>query len=176
MKSLRLFLCGLIGIGGLLWASESYWQQDVHYNMQVSLDTEEHQLAGTSHIVYTNHSPDTLRQFYLILYPNAFKVGSVKHREALQTYWRGRISEYNPSGIDISSLTLTMPSGATTSSFKVDDTILEVQLPKPLAPGAQLTLDLKWVHTVRKHLGRAGYRGKHYDFVQIEALRVPKSW
>ena len=166
MKSIYTFLSGLVIIGGLVWASETYWQQDVHYTMQVRLDPEEHQLVGTSRITYTNHSPDTLRQFYLILYPNAFNVGSVKHRESLQVYRTGGISEDNPSGIDISSLTLTVPSGAATSSFKVDDTILEVQLPEPLAPGAQLTLGLEWIHTVRRHIGRAGRRGEQYDLAQ----------
>ncbi len=89
MKSIYTFLSGLVIIGGLAWASETYWQQDVHYTMQVRLDPEEHQLAGTSRITYTNHSPDTLRQSYLILYPNAFKVGSVKYREARQVYQTG---------------------------------------------------------------------------------------
>ncbi|MFB0515734.1 MAG: M1 family metallopeptidase, partial [Candidatus Neomarinimicrobiota bacterium] len=175
MKSVRTFLFSFAFISGFVWATESYWQQDVHYTMQVRLDTENHQLTGTSHIVYTNHSPDSLRHFFLMLYPNAFKPGSVRYREAQQIYRRpaypratprAYISEDNPSGIDISSLTLTLPSGAATSSFKVDDTILEVALPEPLAPGARLTLDLEWVHTVRRHTGRAGYRGEQYDMAQ----------
>ncbi len=166
MKYFYKFLSGLAVIGGFLLASETYWQQDVHYTMQIRLGPEQHQLAGTSHIVYTNNSPDTLRQFYLILYPNAFQEGSVKHREALQVYRNIDFKDIGESGIEISSLTVTMPSGAAISEFKVEDTILEVDLPDPLAPGARLTLDLEWVHTVRKHLSRAGYRGEQYDMAQ----------
>lgn len=54
----------------------SYWQQEVHYTITASLDEESGVLAGTQHVVYVNHSPDTLDAFYLHLYLNAFRPGS----------------------------------------------------------------------------------------------------
>ncbi len=54
-----------------LAANEKYWQQFVHYKMDVMLLPIEHALTGTETIEYKNNSPDTLRKFFLHLYPNA---------------------------------------------------------------------------------------------------------
>ena len=69
--------------------------------MEVSLDTAEHSLSGTSHITYVNKSPNTLDRIYMHLYPNAFQVGSVKYREYQRGHYDGGISEDNPSYIRI---------------------------------------------------------------------------
>lgn len=166
MKIIRTILIGSIILTNFVLAQEDYWQQHAHYTIDVRLDLEEHQLDSHSNIVYTNNSPDELHKFYLIIYPNAFKEGSVKHRESLERYSTGRITKDNPSGTEISNFTLTMPSGATTNEFHVDDTIIEIILPDALKPGEQLTLDFDWVQTVRRALGRAGRRGNQYDMAQ----------
>ena len=68
--------------------SENYWQQHVEYDMDVRLDTSKKALFGSSQIVYQNNSPDTLYNFYLNLYGNAFQKGTVKYREYLQNLGR----------------------------------------------------------------------------------------
>ncbi|MCH7496791.1 MAG: BamA/TamA family outer membrane protein [Candidatus Marinimicrobia bacterium] len=166
MTSFRACVGLLLLSAGTAGGSQAYWQQGVHYTMQVRLDTDAHQVAGSSHIVYTNNSPDSLRVIYLHLYPNAFKVGSVRHNEARQVYGTAGITADNPSGINITSLALTTSGSPVATAFKVDDTILEVALPSPLAPGSQTTVVMTWVHTLRKHTGRAGWRGTHYDLAQ----------
>ena len=54
-----------------------YWQQSVSYSMDIDLDVEAHQYDGTSSVVYTNNSPDTLHKVYFHLYFNAFQPGSM---------------------------------------------------------------------------------------------------
>ncbi len=68
--------------------AEEYWQQYVHYNIDVQLDVVEKTVGGTSRIEYTNNSPDALDHIHLHLYPNAFQKGSVKYREFKQNYGR----------------------------------------------------------------------------------------
>ncbi|MFQ5677799.1 MAG: M1 family peptidase, partial [bacterium] len=52
-------------------AKDDYWQQFVHYSLAVTLLPGERALSGTETIEYQNNSPDTLRKFYLHLYPDA---------------------------------------------------------------------------------------------------------
>ena len=60
----------------LLQAQCDRWQQRVKYTMQVSLNDQDHHFQGTAELVYTNNSPDTLREVYFHLYFNAFQPGS----------------------------------------------------------------------------------------------------
>src|SRR5262245_16149917 len=51
---------------------ESYFQQDVSYTLHASLDDVHHFLSCREELVYENRSPDTLRQLYFHLWPNAY--------------------------------------------------------------------------------------------------------
>ena len=63
----------VLACAGSVVDAKEYFQQFVHYTIQVRLDTDRHMLYGTETIFYRNNSPDTLREFYLHLYPNAYK-------------------------------------------------------------------------------------------------------
>ena len=168
MKEVNLFsafiLLLLLSIS--LSAEDVYWQQWVHYGMEVSLDTAEHSLSGTSNITYVNKSPDSLHRIYMHLYPNAFQVGSVKYREYKRGHYSGGISEDKPSFIRIDRFDIQNGDTTVPIEVKIDDTILEAELPSPLSPGDTLTFELDWVHQVREHNDRAGYKDDQYDFAQ----------
>src|SRR5882672_3080360 len=53
-----------------------YWQQRVAYDISASLDESSGVLTGRVRISYVNHSPDTLRNFSVHQYLNAFRPGS----------------------------------------------------------------------------------------------------
>ena len=57
--------------------SAQYWQQSIHYDMDITMDVEKNQYRGTQQISYTNNSPDTLRKAYFHLYFNAFQPESM---------------------------------------------------------------------------------------------------
>ena len=44
-----------------------YWQQDVHYKMNVVVDDKEESIAGTEQLTYWNNSPDALNRIYFHL-------------------------------------------------------------------------------------------------------------
>ena len=103
-------------------------------------------------IVYQNNSPDTLYNFYLNLYGNAFQKGTVKYREYLQNLGRSyrgvkfREIEKYESYYDINAFNIERTGSVISDTFKVDDTILSAKLAKGLAPDQSMVISLEWVH------------------------------
>ena len=50
-----------------------YFQQEVNYNIEVSLDDKNHYLNAFETIEYTNNSPKAINEIYFHLWPNAYK-------------------------------------------------------------------------------------------------------
>lgn len=163
-----VFLCLFQPIA--LHAQEGYWQQDVHYKMDVTLLPLKHALIGDETIIYKNNSPDTLKRIYLHLYPNAYRSSrSVRATEAREFHQRLIPRKQDAGSIDIETFRILSgerPAQKTLTAFEVNDTILSAQLPEPLPPGGEVTIQLSFNLKVRKFSGRAGYRGFQYDFAQ----------
>ena len=51
----------------------NYWQQQVNYTIDVSLNDTAHTLDGYVKMNYFNNSPDTLYFIWIHVWPNAFK-------------------------------------------------------------------------------------------------------
>ena len=52
--------------------SQTYWQQEVNYKINVKLDDLNHTLSAFETFEYINHSPDQLDRLYIHLWPNAY--------------------------------------------------------------------------------------------------------
>lgn len=169
---LPLFAAGLLvsgGIAGDVKADQyypiEYWQQQVDYEIHVTLDTENKTLTGTQTIHYSNNSPDTLREFYLHLYPNAYRE---KTTPLIRNYMQGTLYFFvglrKPlrGWIDVTGLTVNGKE----ADYSVDYTILESSFPQPLPPGGKATIEVSFTEKIRRKLGRAGYSGNHYDMAQ----------
>ena len=146
-------------------AEEAYWQQDVKYEIRVTLDTEDHFLTGAETIAYKNNSPDTLTVFYLHLYANAFREKTsplIRDYLAGTLYFFVGLPKAMRGWIDVSELKV---NGAAVQ-FKVDGTILSSAFPKPLTPGETATIEIAFKEKVMKRLGRTGYEGDQYDMAQ----------
>ena len=84
--------------------------------MDITLHDSIRQIAGTTMIKYTNHSPDSLDRIYMHLYPNAFQIGSVKYREYIglagrisrAKYFKDRL-EAHESKIDVHEFSVALP-------------------------------------------------------------------
>ena len=55
-----------------LAAQTPYFQQEVNYTIQATLNDREHTLEAQIRIEYINHSPDTLREIWMHLWANAY--------------------------------------------------------------------------------------------------------
>ena len=70
MKTICFFLSCFISI--VANAQTGYWQQEVHYSIDVSLNDKDNTLKGNLDLGYVNHSPDTLHFLWFNIWPNGY--------------------------------------------------------------------------------------------------------
>ncbi len=147
------------------YLEEPYWQQQCDYEIHVTLDREEHTLTGTETISYRNVSPDTLDEFYMHLYPNAYRE---KDSPLIRDYMQGTLYFFvglrksKRGRIDVTGLKVN----GEPVDFSVDGTILTSLFPERLPPGGNAKIEIVFEEKIRKKLGRAGYIGNHYQIAQ----------
>jgi hypothetical protein len=159
-----------------------YWQQRADYLIKATLDTADRRIDATEQIRYTNHSPDTLRFVWMQVDQNLFRPGSTG---SLLFAAESRFGGAGfPGGFDILSLTQTPvpaarpagtrrrapaagPATETPLEYRVDDTMMYVELAQPLAPGATTVFDLAYRFNVPEHgADRMGRDGSLYEIAQ----------
>ena len=143
-----------------LTLSAQYWQQKVDYKMTVDLDPSTAQYKGTQKLVYTNNSPETLHKVFYHLYFNAFQPDSemaIRLKNSADRNWRFKVdldslSEQQQGFLKVNNL---LQDGKEVSLVDAE-TILEVLLNKPLAPGESTVFDLEFEGQVPDVVRRAG--------------------
>src|SRR5437899_2401080 len=123
-----------------------YWQQQVAYVISAALDEPSGVLTGQVRIRYVNRSPDTLRDFYVHQYLNAFRPGS---RWAAADSAEGRVRFQHLAGPDyaferITRATVMGQAIAPDYPYAPDSTVAHWTLPWPLAPGDSMTVEIEW--------------------------------
>ena len=164
----KLVLTLFLGVNALLAQNTEYWQQHVDYAMQVDMDVDTYQYTGTQKLVYTNNSPDELTRVYYHLYFNAFQPGSEMDIR-LQTIQDGdgrmmeegksRIASLSESEIGyLHALSLTQDGQSV--NFNEEETILVVDLAKPIPPGGKTTFEMEFKGQVPLQIRRSGRNSK----------------
>lgn len=140
-----------------------YWQQEVDYRIEVTLDEAARRVSASERVTYQNNSPDTLSYLWLQLDQNIFKQnsmaeltdtfgsvpqvetgdGSQPARISLNALRRQQYLDDNEPGFVIESLT---DASGTSLPFTVVGTLMRVDLLQPLRPGqsTQFVLDFSF--------------------------------
>ncbi len=155
-------------------AQPDRWQQRIKYQIQVNMDVNTNILKGTEKIEYYNNSPDTLDRVFFHLYWNAFQPNSmmdVRSRELGKI-----ISGYDKNGKEvrdwdsrvtdrISKLKPDEEGYQKVAYVKINnkaqklilhETILEVQLDKPILPRSKTNMDIGFEAQVSVQIRRSG--------------------
>jgi hypothetical protein len=140
----------------------SYWQQRADYTVAATLDTTAKTIRGTVSIRYTNNSPDTLRFVWLQLDQNLYRTGSKGSAMfTAESRWgvRGFEGGYSITGLQV--------DGRSTTG-KVDDTMMRIDLDAPLAPGgAAITIGMQYNFAIPEHgSDRMGRDSTLYEIAQ----------
>src|SRR6266700_149302 len=155
-----------------------YWQQRVAYTIRASLDESAGVLSGHVRIAYVNTSPDTLRDFYVHQYLNAFRPGS---RWAAADSTEGRVRYQHMPDPDyayerISAATVMGQALAPDYPDAPDSTIAHWTLPRPVAPGRKcVRFYARDVHHFAFSLNpHYVYEQGHYGSVAVHVLYQPQ--
>ncbi|MGB0177762.1 MAG: M1 family peptidase, partial [Owenweeksia sp.] len=157
MKKLILALMPLSLFAG---HPAAYWQQEVKYTMDIDFDVSKHRFTGTQELVYTNNSPDTLKQVFYHLYFNAFQPGSMmdeRSRDLPDPDKRigDRISKLDKDEIGYHQVSALTQDGVTLG-FTLHQTVLQAKLANPLEPGASTVLKMTFNSQVPEQVRRSG--------------------
>ncbi len=148
----------------------AYWQQRADYRIRVTLDDGDHRISGDVTISYDNNSPDSLRSLWVQLDQNLFREDSFGARRAPEDARHG--GWFDDGGFDISSVTLERAGETLVPEYRIEDTMMEVLLDRPLAPGgAELDLAIGFTFEIpRNGADRMGHleirRGIIYQLAQ----------
>ncbi|HUM46771.1 MAG TPA: M1 family metallopeptidase, partial [Chitinophagales bacterium] len=161
-----LFICSSSTL--LAQKEQAYWQQEVNYSIQVSLDDSTHFLNGNISMEYINHSPDTLRYIWFHLWPNAYK--NTETAFAKQELENGntdfQFSREDEKGyIDQLDFRINGNSAATNPDPEHID-ITKLLLNEPLLPGRSITITTPFRVKIPKTFSRLGHIGQSYQVTQ----------
>lgn len=156
-----------------LWLVASYsqpdrWQQRVKYTMNIDMNVETNQFTGKQKLEYWNNSPDTLTRVFYHLYFNAFQPNSmmdVRSRELGKNFignrpdWdprvKDRILNLKPNEIGYHRIKSFTMNGRAQKTI-MHETILEIQLDKPILPRSKVVFDMDFESQVPLQIRRSG--------------------
>lgn len=145
-----------------------YWQQQVDYNMVVSLNDSDHTLDGTVSIKYYNNSPDTLQFIWFHCWPNAYKNDQTAFSD--QTLQNGSTGFYFSSSEQRGYINRL--------NFKEEGSVLQMQnhpqhqdiikiiLASPLLPGGSCNIQTPFHVKLSYNFSRGGHNGQAYQVTQ----------
>lgn len=158
-----------LGTAIQLYAQPDRWQQRVQYKMDIRMDVASNRFTGVQQLEYTNNSPDTLYQLFYHLYWNAFQpnsmmdtrsreLGKIRINERRQD-WDGRVRDrilhLKEDEIGFQRVRSLKMNGVA-QPFEELETILQVQLSRPILPRQKVVLDMEFEAQVPVQVRRSG--------------------
>jgi hypothetical protein len=140
----------------------AYWQQRADYRIRATLDEAQRAVTGAETITYHNNSPDTLAYLWVQLDQNMFRADSDNRRIASypsRDAWRSAAPSGGQSGTQFESARFLVESAKFDGGFTIasvtdrngrplrttiNKTMMRIDLPEPLKPGARVSFDVSW--------------------------------
>jgi hypothetical protein len=158
----------------------AYWQQRADYTIRAALDESKRSISGAETITYHNNSPDTLDYLWIQLDQNIYKPdsdarmsGTLPGRDAWARHGAGGEDGMKFEGMRSLLTARSFAGGFNIQSVKSDGqplhyvinkTMMRIDLPHPLKPGARFAFSIDWNYLVNEQKvlgGRSGY--EHFD-------------
>ncbi len=158
----------------LCFSQPDRWQQRVKYLMDIDMNVLTNRFTGKQKLEYWNNSPDTLKRVFYHLYWNAFQPNSMMDNRSRrqgtivlrtdkngnnQVDWdsrvKDRIQHLKPDEIGYQKI-LSLKMNGRSQKFQVLETILEVDLDKPILPKSKAEFNMEFEAQVPVQIRRSG--------------------
>jgi hypothetical protein len=159
----------------------------VEYRIEASLDPRKHTIDGRQRLTWRNRSKETVRSVYVHLYLNAFQNAEstffTEQRQRGDGFRSGagphegdwgyiELRSVRQNGVPV-PWKFVQPDGGPST----DQTVVRMDLPQPVAPGASTTLDISFFDQLPRVVARSGYFGTFHLvaqwFPKIGVLELP---
>jgi len=159
----------------------AYWQQQVNYAIDAKLDENARSITATAKIEYFNNSPDPLKYVWLALDQNRFKDGSLaRMSEVSSAAGTRRDAATKGDSVSFAAMRRAQAFADTeygfefkavtdgtgkTLSYVINDSMMRIDLPTPLASEMTTSINIDWVHNIIDEEAVGG-RGGYEHFVE----------
>jgi hypothetical protein len=166
LKKIVLFVAYCLPL--VSFSQQNYWQQQVNYTIDVSLNDIEHTLDGFEKITYINNSPDTLRFIWFHVWPNAYKNDRTAFSE--QSLQNRKTKFYFSDKDDhgyINHLDFRVNgTEATMEDHPLYIDVIKIILPQPLPPKNQIEISTPFHEKLPLNFSRGGHIAQSYQITQ----------
>ncbi|MGW9685549.1 M1 family metallopeptidase [Flagellimonas sp. 2504JD1-5] len=143
-----------------------YYQQRADYVMNIELDDKNQKIYGEETITYFNNSPDDLEFLWVQLDQNVRAKdsksplrngGGVNFAYTAGNFTNTYINEPFDGGFNIE---FVKDANGRPLSHTINQTMMRINIPKPLKSGEQISFSIKWWYNINNHVlgrGRSGY-------------------
>ena len=143
-----------------------YYQQTADYIIDVELDEINNIISGNETITYTNNSPDVLNYLWVQLDQNIraknshgqlTSTSSINDQTSFETIKRMHDRMDFDGGFKLEKVT---DNNGKNLSYKVNETMMRIELPKALKKGQSFSFKIKYNYNINDRLkigGRSGY-------------------
>ena len=148
----------------------NYTQQKVDYVMDIVLDDKNQKITGNETILYHNNSKDELTYLWVQLDQNVrakdSKSPDIQPNEISKVISQKRFDYSFPTtpfdgGFNITSVT---NKDGSKLSHTINQTMMRIDLPKPLASGETFSFNINWWYNINNHRTNGGRSGfEHFN-------------
>lgn len=145
-----------------------YTQQKVDYEMDITLDDEKARITGAEKITYHNNSEDTLTYLWVQLDQNMrasdSKTPDITPNRIRKSIPKRYYSRVMPDGSFDGGFKIMSVTNADGSklSHTINQTMMRINLPKPLASGETFEFNISWWYNINNHRTQGGRSGYEY--------------
>lgn len=145
-----------------------YYQQQADYKIDIELDDKNAKLHGLETITYHNNAKESLTYLWLQLDQNqkapTSKSPLVENTKAdpaisVGSFSRKYLQEKFDGGFKIEYV---KDSKGNALPYTINETMMRIDLPKPLAHGEKIAFTIKWWHNIIDYIAEGGRSGYEY--------------